>query len=98
MRCWLTSTARGPSWGRTRSTSAAMASTLRRQGTGELPTSYWKRCDAMIQRLLANLFNQQGTAPDRDAPAVETRALRKRYRSGSVAVDALRGIDLRIAR
>ncbi|MFN8542374.1 MAG: ABC transporter ATP-binding protein, partial [Thermomicrobiales bacterium] len=46
----------------------------------------------------ANLFNTQGTAPDRAASAVETRALRKRYRSGSVAVDALRGIDLRIAR
>ncbi|MFN8538914.1 MAG: ATP-binding cassette domain-containing protein [Thermomicrobiales bacterium] len=52
----------------------------------------------MIQRLIANLFNTQGTAPDRAASAVETRALRKRYRSGSVAVDALRGIDLRIAR
>jgi putative ABC transport system ATP-binding protein len=52
----------------------------------------------MIQRLLANLFNKQAAMPESDAPAVEARELRKRYRSGTVAVDALRGIDLRIAR
>ena len=33
-----------------------------------------------------------------DAPAVEARGLRKVYRSGSVAVEALQGIDLRIER
>jgi len=52
----------------------------------------------MIQRLLASFLNKQHSAPDRDAPAVEARALRKRYRSGAVAVDALRGLDLRIGR
>jgi putative ABC transport system ATP-binding protein len=52
----------------------------------------------MIRRLLANLFSGDQTAPEPDAPAVEARGLWKRYRSGSVVVEALCGIDLRIAR
>jgi putative ABC transport system ATP-binding protein len=52
----------------------------------------------MMQRLLANLFATQRTVPDAHAPAVAAYALCKRYRSGAVAVDALRGIDLRIER
>jgi putative ABC transport system ATP-binding protein len=35
---------------------------------------------------------------DADAPACEARALGKRYRQGTVEVEALRGIDLRIER
>src|SRR5690349_12813113 len=98
MRCWSISTPPGPNSASTRSTSAATASTPHRRATGGSPISYWIPCDAMIQRLLASLFNEQSAAPERDAPAVEARDLRKRYRSGTVAVDALRGIDLRIAR
>jgi putative ABC transport system ATP-binding protein len=36
--------------------------------------------------------------PGPEVPAVEARGLRKVYRSGAVAVEALRGIDLRIER
>jgi putative ABC transport system ATP-binding protein len=52
----------------------------------------------MIQRFLDNLTGQGRAMPDPEAPAVEARGLWKRYRSGSVTVEALRGIDLRIAR
>jgi putative ABC transport system ATP-binding protein len=51
----------------------------------------------MPRRLLANGL-PRGARPDPDAPAVEARALRKEYRTGAVVVEALRGIDVRIAR
>ena len=52
----------------------------------------------MIRRLLASLVPGREVRPSPEAPAVEARGLWKRYRSGSVVVEALRGIDLRIAR
>ncbi len=51
----------------------------------------------MIRRFLANIGGQQ-PVPDPNAPAVEARALHKHYRTGLIEVEALRGIDLRIAR
>src|SRR5215211_1365904 len=52
----------------------------------------------MIQRLRDNLAGRRRLVTDPEAPAVEARGLWKRYRSGTVTVEALRGIDLRIAR
>lgn len=52
----------------------------------------------MIRRLFARPAAPSIIAPDPTAPAVEAHDLRKRYQSGSLAVAALRGIDLRIAR
>ena len=48
----------------------------------------------MFRRSSANGADLNG----RDVPAVEARGLGKVYRSGSVPVEALRGIDLRIER
>jgi putative ABC transport system ATP-binding protein len=52
----------------------------------------------MIRRLFGRVARPQPGQGDRAAPAVEARALSKRYRSGTLAVEALRGIDLRIER
>ncbi len=52
----------------------------------------------MIRRLFGSAARPQTLAADPAAPAVEARALRKRYGRGTLAVEALRGIDLRIER
>jgi putative ABC transport system ATP-binding protein len=46
------------------------------------------------------MFRRRAAQPQLagDQPAVEARALRKVYHTGSIAVEALRGVDLRIAR
>jgi putative ABC transport system ATP-binding protein len=43
-------------------------------------------------------YPKPDSAADADAPACEARALHKRYRQGTIEVEALRGIDLRIER
>ncbi len=52
----------------------------------------------MIRRLFGSATRPQPAKDDPAAPAVEARALSKRYRSGNLTVEALRGIDLRIER
>ena len=52
----------------------------------------------MIRQLFGSVARPRSAQDDPAAPAVEARALRKRYRSGTLAVEALRGIDLRIER
>jgi putative ABC transport system ATP-binding protein len=52
----------------------------------------------MIRRLFGSTDRSPLIEADPAAPAVEARALRKQYRSGALAIEALRGIDLRIER
>lgn len=47
---------------------------------------------------MLRLFPRRSSTVDADAPASEASALRKSYRLGTVEVEALRGIDLRIER
>jgi putative ABC transport system ATP-binding protein len=52
----------------------------------------------MIARFFTKLTASPAATPDPAAPAVEARALQKRYQAGTVAVAALRGVDLRVER
>ncbi len=52
----------------------------------------------MLAKLFAPLARARPAEPDLAAPAVEARALHKRYQGGAVAVAALRGVGLRVDR
>ncbi|HEY8600291.1 MAG TPA: ABC transporter ATP-binding protein [Thermomicrobiales bacterium] len=52
----------------------------------------------MIGKFFRKATASPAATPDPATPAVEARALQKRYHAGSVAVAALRGVDLRVER
>lgn len=52
----------------------------------------------MIRRLFGRRAGARGAPADPAAPAIEAVGLRKRYRSGALSVEALRGINLTIER
>src|SRR5439155_7463367 len=88
--CWWISTRAGESWPTTPTTSPPTASTRARRATPGWPSSSGRRSKQTA--------GWRGLALTDLPPVIEARGLRKTYRSGRIAIEALRGVDLVVPR